>query len=133
MISGAGGTQGGIARFLIGLAMFFGGGYLLLESIWVGTGFSWGSPLFAWGGFALTSGMVLIPFIFGVGMIFFNAKNPLGWLLTLGSLGALFLGILRSIHFSLQPMSAFELIAILVLIFGGLGLFLSSLRDASSP
>ena len=36
-----------------------------------------------------TSGMVLIPFIFGIGIIFYNARNFLGWLLAGGSLVAL--------------------------------------------
>jgi hypothetical protein len=38
-------------------------------------------------------------------------------------------GVIASLSMSLRTMSAFELICILVLAFGGLGLFLRSLRS----
>ena len=75
--------------------------------------------------------MVLIPFIFGVGMIFYDAKNILGWFLGIGSLIMLFFGIISSINFRFSPMSAFDLLTILVLTVGGAGLFLSSLKPLS--
>ena len=127
MARGAGGTDGGVARFFIGLAMMIGGGYLFLDSIHIG--FHWGYGLYRFGGFQLTSGMVLIPFIFGVGFIFYNAKNPIGWILAAGSLLALAFGVIRSLRFSMTGLSAFDLVMILVLLFGGVGLFVSSLRD----
>ena len=131
-MTGAGGTEGGVGRFLIGLTMFVVGGYLFLNSIWVGSGFGFGSAVFGVGRFNVTTGMILVPFIFGVGMLFYNAKNPISWLLTLGSLAALAFGVITSLSFRMRSMSAFELLTILVLLFGGLGLFLSSLRDMAS-
>jgi hypothetical protein len=52
MINGAGGTQGGISMFFIGLVMMLGGVYLLLNAIMVSSSFGFGSPLFGWGGFS---------------------------------------------------------------------------------
>jgi len=72
--------------------------------------------------------MIMIPFMFGVGFIFYNAKNWLGWLLASGSLVALVFGVISSIQFTFRSMSAFDLIVILVLAVGGLGLFLRSLK-----
>jgi len=63
-------------------------------------------------------------------MVFFDAKTKLGWLLTLGALVALIVGVISSIQFHFKAMSAFDLIVILVLAFGGLGLFLRSLKAA---
>ncbi len=126
---GAGGTKGGVGRFLLGMAMMVGGGYLFFSSITVVNNFSLGYRLYRMGNLNVTSGMVLIPFLFGVGMIFYNSKNVFGWMLSIGSLIALSLGVISSISFRLQPMSAFELLTILVLTVGGAGLFLSSLRD----
>jgi len=77
----------------------------------------------------ITTGMLLIPFIFGVGIIFYNSKNFIGWLLTLGTMAAMVAGVLSSVSFNLRPMSSFDLIIILVLSFGGLGLFLRSLKN----
>ena len=78
--------------------------------------------------FSLTTGMVLVPFVFGIGMIFYNSKNVIGWLLSIGSLSGLFFGVIVGLSFKMKTMSAFEMITILVLFIGGLGMFLSSLK-----
>lgn len=125
---GAGGTNGGEGSFLIGLIMMIAGGYLLLRSIAVMPQFGMGSRIFGLGGFPVTTGMVLLPFIFGVGLIFYNSRNWVGWLLAGGALIALVFGVIASINFQFVRMSAFDLLVILVLFVGGIGLFLRSLR-----
>lgn len=125
---GAGGSEGGIGTFFLGLAMMIGGGYLFLNSIHVSYGFSMTRGLFQVGGFTMTGGMVMIPFIFGIGMIFYNARNVLGWILAASSIIMLGFGVISTIQFRMARMSAFELIMILGLMMGGLGLFLRSLR-----
>lgn len=127
---GAGGTEGGTGQFLVGVAMFVGGMYLLLNSIAVQSSFGWGARLFGIGGAGVTGGMLLIPFMFGVGLVFYNGRSVLGWLLAGGAAIALVFGVLASLAFSLRGMSAFELLAILVLAVGGIGLLLRSLRPA---
>ena len=130
---GAGGTNGGIGQFFLGFLMMCGGFYMLLNSITVTTSFGMGLKLFAFGAFGtnfgITSGMIMIPFMFGVGIVFYNSHNLLGWLLTVGSLAALIFGVIASIHFSFRAMSAFDLIVILIMAVGGRGLFLNSLRN----
>ena len=128
MARGAGGTEGGTGSFLIGIIMIIGGGYLLLNSIVVRPNFGFGAVAFRFGGFSITSGMILIPFMFGVGIIFYNSKNWIGWLLAGGSLIALIFGVIANMQLQLARMSAFDLIVILVLLVGGIGLFLRSLR-----
>jgi len=124
---GAGGSDGGTWEFLIGIVMMCGGFYLLFNSISVNSGFGLGNRLYSVGGFGITSGMVLIPFIFGVVMIFYNSNNYAGWFLAIGSLVALMFGVIASVNFRFHRLSAFDLIMILILSFGGLGLFLKSL------
>lgn len=128
MARGAGGSEGGTGSFLIGLIMMIGGGYLLLDGIVIRPNFGLGARAFGIGGVSITSGMILIPFMFGVGMIFYNSKNWLGWLLAGGSLVALIFGVIANMTLQLGRMSAFDLIVILVLFVGGIGLFLRSLR-----
>jgi len=128
---GAGGTEGGYGAFLIGLVMMCGGFYLLLNSIVVNSHFGMGMRLYNIGGFGLTSGMLMIPFLIGIGLVFYSAANWLGWLLVIGSLVALVFGVLATTNFTFRAMSAFDLIVILVLSFGGLGLFLRSFRPTN--
>lgn len=125
---GAGGTEGGSGMFFLGLIMMCGGFYLLFNSIVVNAYFGAGVRLYSVGNFGITSGMIMIPFLFGVGLLFYNSANIAGWILTVGSLVALLFGALSMINFSFRSMSAFDLIVILVLSFGGLGLFLRSMR-----
>jgi len=133
---GAGGPEGGVGRFFLGIIMIIAGIYLLLNNIHVGSSFGmggggggFGRPMFNVGGRAITSGFVMIPFIFGVGMIFYNHKNYFGWVLAIASVIMLMVGVITSTQFHFNSLSAFDLIIILVLFIGGVGLFLSSLRS----
>ena len=128
---GAGGSDGGIGSFVIGFAMMVGGGYLLLNGMIVRPNFGLGARVFGIAGVPITSGMILIPFMFGVGMIFYNSRNWIGWILAGASLLALIFGVIANMTIQLAHMSAFDLLVILVLLVGGLGLFLRSLRDLS--
>jgi len=138
-MKGAGGTSGGLGHFFIGLIMMCGGFYMLLNAINVTSSFGMGMRLYGFsamgGNYNITSGMVMIPFMFGVGLIFYNGKNILGWLLAIGSITGLIFGVISSIRFSFRTMTSFDLIVILVLAMGGLGLFLRSLKtlDARFP
>lgn len=131
-MKGAGGTSGGLGHFFIGLIMMCVGFYLLLNAITVTSNFGMGMRLYGFnamgGQYNITTGMVMVPFIFGVGLVFYNARNYIGWLLFIGSIAALIFGVITSVRFSLRTMTSFELIVILILAIGGLGLFLRSLK-----
>jgi hypothetical protein len=129
---GAGGTPGGTGRFFIGLIMMVAGGYLFLHSINISIGMGLGYQFLSIWGFGITSGMVLVPFIFGIGLVFYDAKNWIGWFLAGASLVMLGFGVIAQTRFHLSGMTAFDLITILVLLVGGIGLFLSSLRGPKS-
>jgi len=109
-MKGAGGTQGGTGQFFMGLAMMCGGFYLLFNAIQVSSSFGLGYGLYrvnAFGqGMSITTGMVMLPFIIGIVMVFFDAKSKLAWLLSLGSLTALVVGVISSIQFHFKSMSA---------------------------
>jgi len=121
---GAGGTPGGLGEFFAGLAMTAAGGYLLLNQVTVSSGFwqLWGYNAF---------GISLIPLLIGIGMLFFDGRSKLGWLLT--ALGALviLLGILTNLTIFFRPTSLFNTLIMLVLLAGGLGLIARSLRSHS--
>ncbi len=130
-LNNAGGSPGGTGRFFIGLSMLCIGGYLLLSKISVHSGFGFGRGLYHFGGFQVTSGMIFIPFFIGVMMIFWNSKNIFGWLLSGLSVVALIAGVIVNTRITLQAMSAFDMLVLLILIAGGAGLFFSSLKSYS--
>jgi hypothetical protein len=118
---GAGGTPGGFGEFFLGLAMACGGGYLLLQQVTVSSGYwqLWGYNAF---------GFSLIPLLIGIGMVFFDGKSKLGWVLT--TLGALviLLGIITNLNIFFRPTSLYNTLIILGLLAGGIGLIARSVR-----
>jgi hypothetical protein len=122
-MKGAGGTPGGVGTFFAGLAMAVAGAYLLTTQVTVHSGF-WGflGPQ--------TFGLSLLPLIVGVGLLFFDGRSALGWLLTLGGALVIFLGILVNLRVYFQPTSLFNTIMMLVLLVGGLGLVARSLKPS---
>lgn len=112
---GAGGTSGGLAEFFFGLVMTIAGAYMLTNRVTVTSGF-W----YIWG--YNTFGFTLIPLIFGIGMLFFNGKSIIGWLLLLIGIVTIFAGILMNLQIYFQPTSLYSTITMLVLLAGGIGL-----------
>jgi hypothetical protein len=116
-----GGTPGGIRHFLLGFIMACVGGYLLCNQVMV-----MGSYWSFYGG--NTFGITLLPMLFGIGILFWNGRSAIGWLLT--AAGALFIvaGVIANLHIYFRPASLFETIVMLTLLVGGLGLIARSMR-----
>lgn len=119
-IEGAGGTPGGIGQFLLGFALAVAGGWLLMNQVIVSGG-SWG--LWGYNSFGLS----LVPFILGVGLLFFNGKSVLGWLLLIAALVIIFAGIIVNLRIHFMSATLFETLTMLVLLCGGIGLIARSL------
>jgi hypothetical protein len=119
---GAGGTAGGVGQFLFGVVMAAAGGYLLLNQVQVTTSF-W----HFWGG--NTFGLTLLPFIVGMGFLFYNGRSIVGWLLAIAGLAIILAGVLMNMDIYFRPTSLFNTLMMLVLLAGGVGLVLRSLRS----
>ena len=118
---GAGGTRGGVGEFLLGLGMSVAGAYLLTQRVTVTSGYwtLWGYNAF---------GLSLLPLLFGTGLLFFNGKSIVGWLLTFVGVVVIFVGIIANLGVYFQPTSLFNTLVMLVLLAGGIGLVARSLR-----
>jgi uncharacterized protein len=124
-VKGAGGTPGGIGEFLLGFALAVAGGWLLTNQVVVsgGTWDLWGYNSF---------GLSLLPFILGVGMLFFNGRSVLGWLLLTAGLVIVIAGVIVNLRVYYLSTSLFNTLLILTLLFGGIGLIARSLRSHGS-
>jgi hypothetical protein len=119
--SDVGGTPGGLGHFLMGFGMACTGAYLLANQVGVGGSY--------WSFYGANSfGITLLPMMIGIAMLFFNGRNVIGWLLTVA--GALFVlaGVIANMHIYFRPTSLFNVIVMLVLLFGGIGLVARALR-----
>ena len=116
-----GGTPGGLGAFFWGFVMAVGGGYMLISRVTVSSG---GWHLWGYNAFGLS----LLPFLAGVGLLAYNGKSILGWLLSAAGLTIIFAGILMNLHIYFSPTSLFNTLTMLVLLAAGLGLMARALQ-----
>jgi len=120
---GPGGTPGGLGLFVFGLALAIAGGYLIMNQVQVTSGYwRWMGPN--------TFGLTLLPLAIGLGLLFFNGKSIAGWILAGGGAVIIFVGILANLEIYFRQTSLFNLIVMLVLFAGGLGLMARALRQS---
>lgn len=125
-MTGAGGTSGGVGMFFGGLALVIAGGYLLLTRVSVISG---GWHFYGYNAFGLT----LFPLLIGIGVLFFNGRSIVGWVLTLGGALIILVGIIANLRIYLQPTSLFDTLLMLGMLAAGIGLVARSLRPSQVP
>src|SRR5207302_4923313 len=107
--AGAGGTPGGIGIFLLGFAMACAGGWLLTNQVTVSSEYFASAFMVPIVNYHMnTFGLSLVPFIIGIGFLFYNAKSLVGWLLTIAGLVIILAGILISLHIFFRPTTLFN-------------------------
>ena len=123
---GAGGTPGGVGAFLAGLLLSVLGGYFVLNQVQVTSSFTF-FGLWGWNrpaGFGLT----MLPMLIGVGVLFFDGKSKLGWILTAGGALTIVAAVLMSLSIHWEATSLFNTLLMFGLLAAGLGLVARSLR-----
>ena len=122
-IHNVGGTPGGTKTFLLGLIMLVVGGYLLFNHVQVHGGFwNWRGI----GGYGQSFGIVLIPLLLGIGILFVNGKSFIGRLLTFGGALVIIVGIIANLDIHFRQTSLWNTLTMLVLLVGGIGLIVRS-------
>ena len=101
--------------------MVVAGGYLLLTRVTLTSGLweLWGYNAF---------GLSLVPLLVGIGLLFFDGRSLVGWLLTAAGALIIFVGILAELDIYFRPASLFDTLLMLVLIAGGVGLVARAVR-----
>jgi hypothetical protein len=118
-------------RFGQGLGRTWGGGY--------GSGFGggdfgggfgggWGGGFGLPQGLGDSFGLLMIPLVIGVCLLFALRNQRWGWFLVLASVAALAVGILQTLIMRFQPTTLWNLITMMALIGSGGGLMFRSLR-----
>lgn len=119
---GAGGTPGGLGEFLLGLGLIVVGGYLFMQQVVVSSGHwtLWGYDAF---------GLSLVPFLIGLGVVFYNGKSVLGWFLVSAGILIILAGIIANLRVYFAATSLYNTLAMLGMIAIGVGLVARSVRE----
>ena len=104
-----------LMQFLAGLVMLAAGMYWFMSSVHVTTGF--GS--FMLGGYRIGTGLVIIPFIVGIVMLFYNFNSILAKLVTLLGIIIIIASIIMNTHFYFTTTNLYEYLLMILFIFGG--------------
>ena len=123
---GAGGTSGGLGEFFLGLGLVIAGGYLLLKQVMVTSG---GWSLYGYDAFGLS----LIPFLLGLGIVFYNGKSIIGWFLVSAGILIILAGIIANLRIYFAPTSLYNTLIILGMIAAGVGLVARAVREHEAP
>ena len=119
--------MGKSSKLWIGLLMLAAGCLRLFGSLRVTSGFFGRLHI---GNFSFGNGILLIPFVIGLVLLFLAPKKShLSLGLMIAAILFLFLFVMAEANVRLISMSLSSWLILLVLIFGGLGLILSSIRD----
>jgi uncharacterized protein len=120
---GAGGSPGGVGMFVFGLALAIAGGYLIMNQVQVTSAYWhwWGTNTF---------GITLIPLVIGIGLLFFNGRSIIGWVLAGAGALIIFVGILANLEIYFRQTSLFNVIVMLTLFAAGLGLMARAVKGS---
>ena len=117
---GAGGTSGGVGQFLTGAVLAGLGMWLFLGRVSVMSNLN--------SAFRGQFGFLLLTLGLGLALLFFSGRSVIGLLLTIGSVGVVFAGIVSNLTLLFMPTSLFRTVAMLALLFVGLIMVARSLR-----
>jgi hypothetical protein len=118
-----GGTPGGGGQFVLGLVMIAVGIYMVFNRVTVTTSY-W----HVLGNAHVSFGVTLMPLLFGIGLLAFNGRSILGWLLAAVGVALILCGVLMNLDIYFQPTSLWMTVLMFGLVAFGLGLFIRALR-----
>ena len=109
-----------LLQFLAGLAMLVAGLFIFSQKVMVYSGFfEYGFRL---GGFHMSNGLIMVPFIVGVVWMFASEGSFPSKAFTAAGVLIIIVAVIMTTNISLVHITLFEWIVILVLIFGGAGM-----------
>ena len=106
----------------MGLGLIVAGGYLFMQQVVVSSGHwtLWGYDAF---------GLSLVPFLIGLGVVFYNGKSVLGWFLVSAGILIILAGIIANLRVYFAATSLYNTLAMLGMIAIGVGLVARSVRE----
>jgi hypothetical protein len=125
-----GGTPGGMRTFLLGIIMTVVGGYLLMNQVTVYGGF-WNFGFL--GGYGRSFGITLLPLLFGIGILFVDGRSFAGRFLVGVGMLVIVTGVIANLDIHFRQTSLFNLLVILVLLVGGIGLIVRAVLPMQPP
>ena len=119
--------KGNLLTFFVGVLIFGLGAFLIFQNTTVSSSFGLSRMI----GFDPPFGLVLLPLIIGIIVLFFNEKSVLGWLLVIFGVLIILLGILMGLQITFRRTTLFIAILMYGMTAAGIGITLKGLFGKS--
>lgn len=117
-----------LLRFFVGLLMFGGGLFMILQNVDVTSGWGgFGGSFFRIGSYSLPNGLIMLPIIIGIGMLFVMDRKIFGWIVLSLGIVILLLSIIMSVHLHWRTSNAYVFLVMFGLVAAGGGMMLREL------
>ncbi|MBR4627352.1 MAG: hypothetical protein IKO47_06595 [Ruminococcus sp.] len=124
--SGSGSTtDGDLMQFFVGLVMLAVGIYMILQNINVTS--NWGLYSYHIGSFHLSNGMVMLPAVIGIGMLFMMERKIFGWIVFAIGIAIILASVFLTTHLYWKTTSAYTFLIMFGLTAAGAGLVIRQL------
>jgi hypothetical protein len=117
------GTDHVLLHFFMGIILLAAGLFMIMKNTYVGL--NW----YQWriGGFGIPTGAMILPLLVGIGLLFFNGKSIIGWIVTVIGAVIIILSIILSVQIRFATTSLYMFVLMFGCTFAGAGLLLRSL------
>lgn len=116
-------SKGNILTFFVGIIIFSVGAFMIFQNTIISTHFGLANLI----GFDPPFGLVLLPLIIGIIILFFNEHSFLGWFLLIVGALIILLGILMGLEIRFRQTTLFTTIMMYGLTAAGIGITLKGL------
>ena len=114
-----------LLQFFVGLVMLAVGVYMILQNINVTS--NWGLYSYHVGSFHLSNGMVLLPAVIGIGMLFMMERKIFGWIVLAIGIAIILASVFLTTHLYWKTTSAYTFLFMFGLTAAGAGLVIKQL------
>ena len=118
-------TDGDLMQFFGGLVMLAVGLYMILQNINVTS--NWGLYSYHIGSFHLSNGMIMLPAVVGIGMLFMMEKKLFGWIVLAIGIAIILASVFLTTHLYWKTTSAYTFIIMFGLTAAGAGMVIRQL------
>ncbi|MBR1823696.1 MAG: hypothetical protein IJ779_05630 [Ruminococcus sp.] len=116
-----------LAKFFIGLVMLAVGLFMIFQNITVSSSWGRGGYFYHIGNFGISNGMIMLPIIIGIGMLFFMRKRIFGWIVLAIGVAFVLFTVLATTHITWRTTSAYVFVIMFGMTAAGAGLVLREL------
>ncbi|WP_297957782.1 hypothetical protein [uncultured Ruminococcus sp.] len=116
-----------LLTFFVGLLMLGGGLFMIFQNIEVTSSWGYGGHIFSFGGFHLANGLIMLPIIIGIGMLFLMDRKIFGWVVLSIGIVIVLLSVMMTTHLHWVRSNAFTFIVMFGLTAAGGALVLREL------